>query len=40
MPHGEGFGWMNASYQYGLSLLTKNNIMHLNQLKKPEELFI
>ena len=36
----EGFGWMNASYQYGLSLLTKNNIMHLNQLKKPEELFI
>lgn len=35
----EGFGWMNASYQYGLSLLTSSNISYLNQLKKPEELF-
>jgi len=34
----EGFGWMNASYQYGLSILTKNNITYLNQLKTPEEI--
>ncbi len=36
----EGFGWMNASYQYGLSLLSKTQINYLNQLKNPEELFI
>jgi alpha,alpha-trehalase len=35
----EGFGWMNASYQYGLSLLTNINITHLNHLKRPEEIF-
>jgi len=35
----EGFGWMNASYQYGLSLLSKTNITYLNQLITPEEIF-
>lgn len=35
----EGFGWMNASYQYGLSLLLDHYIKKLNQLKTPEELF-
>ncbi len=35
----EGFGWMNASYQYGLSLLTSTNKSHLNHLKTPEEIF-
>ena len=34
----EGFGWMNASYQYGLSLLTPINITYLNQLKTPAEI--
>ena len=32
----EGFGWMNASYQYGLSLLNKSNLEKLNQLIAPE----
>ena len=32
----EGFGWMNASYQYGLQLLDKQLIKHLNHLKNPE----
>lgn len=35
----EGFGWMNASYQYGLTFLTSENIKHLNTLKNPEALF-
>jgi alpha,alpha-trehalase len=35
----EGFGWMNASYQYGLSLLESIYITSLNELKLPEELF-
>jgi len=35
----EGFGWMNASYQYGISLLSSNFIGNLNNLKSPEELF-
>ena len=35
----EGFGWMNASYQYGLSLLSENLIVKLNQLISPETLF-
>ena len=35
----EGFGWMNASYQYGLSLLEEHLIDALNKLKKPEDLF-
>ncbi|MBT8254017.1 MAG: trehalase [Bacteroidia bacterium] len=35
----EGFGWMNASYQYGLSLLEKDLIISLNALTDPEKLF-
>lgn len=35
----EGFGWMNASYQYGLSLLNKEHIDHLNKLILPEAIF-
>ena len=35
----EGFGWMNASYQYGLSLLDEQLIDYLNQLKNPDQLF-
>lgn len=34
-----GFGWMNASYQYGLSLLDKDLKEKLNQLVDPEEVF-
>ena len=35
----EGFGWMNASYQYGLTLLDDTYIKHLNNLIDPKELF-
>ncbi|WP_411893438.1 trehalase family glycosidase [Winogradskyella sp. A2] len=35
----EGFGWMNASYQYGLQLLDESLIDQLNQLEEPETLF-
>ncbi|VAV83466.1 Trehalase @ Cytoplasmic trehalase, partial [hydrothermal vent metagenome] len=35
----EGFGWMNASYQYGLSLLHSNFKKKLNMLILPEKLF-
>ncbi len=35
----EGFGWMNASFQYGVSLLKKELITHLNKLTPPNELF-
>lgn len=35
----EGFGWMNASYQYGLSLLEKQLIDKLNLLVKPDAVF-
>ena len=35
----EGFGWMNASYQYGLSLLEDGYRKALNALTPPEELF-
>ena len=35
----EGFGWMNASYQYGLSLLKPELINALNKLKEPDVLF-
>lgn len=35
----EGFGWMNASYQYGLSLLDSNFKKKLNMLISPEKLF-
>lgn len=34
-----GFGWMNASYQYGLSLLNPDLKDKLNQLIDPEEVF-
>lgn len=35
----EGFGWMNASYQYGLTLLNKKYKQHLNKLTAPNKLF-
>lgn len=35
----EGFGWMNASYQYGLSLLNDFFRKELNMLIPPENLF-
>ena len=35
----EGFGWMNASYQYGLTLLNKKYKQHLNKLTTPNKLF-
>lgn len=34
-----GFGWMNASYQYGLSLLKSSYIKNLNHLVEPEFVF-
>lgn len=35
----EGFGWMNASFQYGMSLLRNDLIQKLNTLTPPESLF-
>jgi len=35
----EGFGWMNASYQYGISLLDADLLQNLNDLKAPESIF-
>ncbi len=35
----EGFGWVNASYQYGLQILDGKFIAELNELKSPDELF-
>lgn len=35
----EGFGWMNASFQYGLSLLEKEHIEKLNKLIEPKIVF-
>ncbi|MBW2936869.1 trehalase [Aureisphaera sp. CAU 1614] len=35
----EGFGWMNASYQLGLSLLDSKYISQLNELTTPETIF-
>ena len=35
----EGFGWMNASFQLGLSLLNEDLKTKLNQLINPNELF-
>ena len=35
----EGFGWMNASYQYGLSLLKEKYIAKLNALTEPQIIF-
>jgi len=35
----EGFGWMNASFQYGFTLLSPDLKEQLNKLTPPEELF-
>jgi len=35
----EGFGWMNASFQYGFKLLNPDLKLKLNQLMHPEVLF-
>ena len=35
----EGFGWMNASFQYGLTFLSSELRDQLNKLTPPEELF-
>lgn len=35
----EGFGWMNASYQYGLSLLKDKYVIKLNKLEIPSQIF-
>lgn len=34
-----GFGWMNASYQYGMSLLPEEFIKKLDNLERPEAVF-
>lgn len=34
-----GFGWMNASYQYGMSLLPHDYIIKLDALVDPDEVF-
>lgn len=36
----EGFGWVNASYQFGLKILHNNLKEKLNELVSPEELFL
>jgi alpha,alpha-trehalase len=35
----EGFGWVNASYQYGLKILNDNLRQELNKMTLPEDLF-
>ncbi|MBC7748705.1 MAG: trehalase [Methylotenera sp.] len=35
----EGFGWMNASYQYGLQILSAELKIKLGELIAPEDLF-
>lgn len=35
----EGFGWMNASYQFGLQILDDRLKQELNQLRSPDDLF-
>jgi len=35
----EGFGWVNASYQYGLQILDERLKIELNKLTSPEMLF-
>ncbi len=35
----EGFGWVNASYQYGLQILNADLRQKLNELTLPEDLF-
>ncbi len=34
-----GFGWMNASYQLGLQILTRHHTKMLNDLVAPEKIF-
>jgi alpha,alpha-trehalase len=34
-----GFGWMNASYQYGMSILPQDFIVKLDALQDPDEIF-
>ncbi|MFL9845586.1 trehalase family glycosidase [Flavobacterium rhizosphaerae] len=34
-----GFGWMNASYQYGMSLLPPEFVKKLDNLEQPENVF-
>ncbi len=34
-----GFGWMNASYQYGMSLLPQEYIKKLDALELPDNIF-
>jgi alpha,alpha-trehalase len=34
-----GFGWMNASYQYGLTLLPPEYVQKLDNLEKPNDVF-
>ena len=36
----EGFGWMNASYQYGLTILREDLKQKLSDLVDPDELFL
>ncbi len=36
----EGFGWMNASFQYGFKLLNSDLKLNLNKLTSPEKLFV
>jgi alpha,alpha-trehalase len=35
----EGFGWMNASYQYGLQILSEELKEKLKELTSPDDLF-
>lgn len=35
----EGFGWMNASYQYGLTILKEDLKQKLSDLVDPDEIF-
>jgi alpha,alpha-trehalase len=35
----EGFGWMNASYELGLKLLSLDQLASLRELKPPAEVF-
>nr|WP_255347639.1 alpha,alpha-trehalase [Flavobacterium sp. ACAM 123] len=35
----EGFGWVNASYQYGLQILNDESKAKLNTVALPEDLF-
>ncbi len=35
----EGFGWMNASYLYGLSMLPERFKNNINELVDPDDIF-